>query len=348
MGPAAEFGLAVGSSAARIWGMTGTERLHRMFRRATMTPISAEQIPGSGSAGVLVARADWVFEERLISTLAKRRNAVLTGPDGAPLAAHVAAADAAETAQALLEGRTPPVNPAPEKLDPETLAYDLALRKREPPVLEPLTSDNVRQVEARLFKASYKGVTDVVTKYWWPMPARIVTRWCALAGISPNMVTFAGFLLVLAAFYLFWKGDFGWGLVCAWIMTFLDTVDGKLARVTLTSSSIGNIFDHGIDLIHPPFWWWAWLVGVQAVGFTIENPSLILWVIVGGYVAQRVEEGIFMRSFKMHMHAWRPFDSWFRLYTARRNPNLLLLTPAAMIGRPDIGIVLVAIWTAAS
>ena len=28
-------------------------------------------------------------------------------------------------------------------------------------------------------------------------------------------------------------GWFGAGLVCAWIMTFLDTVDGKLARVTV-------------------------------------------------------------------------------------------------------------------
>ena len=26
--------------------------------------------------------------------------------------------------------------------------------------------------EARTFAGSYKGVTDVVTKYWWPVPAR--------------------------------------------------------------------------------------------------------------------------------------------------------------------------------
>ena len=61
-------------------------------------------------------------------------------------------------------------------------AYNSALRKREPPILEPLTAANVRQVETRLFQGSYKGVTDLVTKYVWPTPARIVTRWCALAG----------------------------------------------------------------------------------------------------------------------------------------------------------------------
>jgi phosphatidylglycerophosphate synthase len=131
-------------------------------------------------------------------------------------------------------------------------------------VLERLTPETRVAVEKRLFQGSYKGVTDLVTKYVWPTPARIVTRWCALARMTPNQVTLIGFLLVLAAFWLFWTGQYGWGLVCAWIMTFLDTVDGKLARVTLTSSKWGNVFDHGIDLVHPPFWWWAWYVGVGA------------------------------------------------------------------------------------
>jgi phosphatidylglycerophosphate synthase len=174
----------------------------------------------------------------------------------------------------------------------------------------------------------------------------VVTRWCALAKLTPNMVTFASFLMVLAAFWLFWTGHYGWGLVCAWIMTFLDTVDGKLARVTLTSSKWGNVFDHSIDLIHPPFWWWAWYVGLGVLGFTVPNGPLLLAVIVGGYVAQRVEEGIFLALFKVEMHAWRPFDSFFRLITARRNPNLLFLTATTLVGRPDVGFILVAAWTA--
>ncbi len=41
-------------------------------------------------------------------------------------------------------------------------------------------------------------------------------------------------------------------------MTFLDTVDGKLARVTLTSSKFGDIFGprHRPDPSALP-WWWA-------------------------------------------------------------------------------------------
>jgi phosphatidylglycerophosphate synthase len=58
-------------------------------------------------------------------------------------------------------------------------------------------------------------------------------------------------VLVVIAGVLFARGEFAWGLDAGWIMTFLDTVDGKLARVTVTSTKLGNVFDHGIDLIHP-------------------------------------------------------------------------------------------------
>jgi phosphatidylglycerophosphate synthase len=348
-GPQPLLAVALGAGSARIWGMTGAERLRRMFVRARLEPATeAEARAASPERGVLLARADWVFDESLIVAMAKRPGSVLVNGDGQAVAAHVTGGQAAAAVEALKDGAEIAL-PGVQRLDPSELAYNSALRKREPPVLEPLSEANVRAVEARTFKGSYKGVTDLVTKYVWPTPARIVTRWCALARITPNQVTFAGFLLVIAAFWLFWIGEFGWGLVAGWLMTFLDTVDGKLARVTMTSSKWGNIFDHGIDLVHPPFWWWAWFVGVQqATTHPVPWPEVVLGVILVGYVVQRGLEGIFMRLFGMHVHAWRPFDSFFRLITARRNPNLILLTLSVFAGRPDIGIVAVAVWTAAS
>lgn len=346
-------GRILGDSDVRIWGMTARERLRRIYRRAGV----AESAPPGGT--VVLTRGTWVYDESVIKTLVARPGAVLVAADGEAVAAHVPAARADEAAEALEAGRDPG---GLTRLSLEELSYNQELRKREEPILLKLSRENVRAVEARTFKGSYKGVTDLVTKHVWPVPARIVTRWCAMAGFTPNMVTFLGFLLVLGAQYYFWNGQFGLGLICAWIMTFLDTVDGKLARVTMTSSKIGNVFDHGIDLIHPPFWWWAWYVGAfhlaspPPAGWYVEwmsvsplpLPELALAVILAGYVVQRVEEGIFMRAFGMHVHAWRPFDSFFRQITARRNPNLLILTPAWALGRPDVGFYLVAIWTALS
>src|SRR3546814_2089562 len=75
------------------------------------------------------------------------------------------------------------------------------------------------------------------------------------------------------------------------------------------------------------------------------SSDLLMAVIVIGYVLQRLIEGEFIRAFGMHIHVWRKFDSQFRLITARRNPNMVILVVALIFNRPDIGLELVAWWT---
>ncbi|MDO9314975.1 MAG: CDP-alcohol phosphatidyltransferase family protein [Burkholderiaceae bacterium] len=332
-------GVVVGESPLRIWGLTSELRLQRQLRRVGAVDDASQ------AQRLVLLRADWVYDDALVRGLAGADDDVaLVAPDGSVVALGVAAS-AVDAAALLAERRAPATA---RRVTPAQMAdgYNDVLRKREPPYLMPLVGDDLPAIERRIFAGSYKGVTDLVTLYAWPRPARWVTRQCALAGITPNQVTSASLVLVFAAMALFWTGHYAWGLVAAWVMTFLDTVDGKLARVTLTSSRWGNVFDHSIDLIHPPFWWWAWIVGLPAAGFSLPEASLALTVIVAGYVLQRVEEGIFIACFGMDMHVWQRFDSRLRLITARRNPNLLLLSASLLAGRPDLGILAVAWWTA--
>jgi phosphatidylglycerophosphate synthase len=203
-------------------------------------------------------------------------------------------------------------------------------------------------VERAAYDAAYKGVTDALTLYLWRKPAFYLTRWAARAGLSPNFITSIGAILCVLAFLLFWRGDYWLGVLSGFVFMVLDTVDGKLARVTGASSRWGNVFDHGIDLVHPPFWWWAWEHGLAAYGrpLTPFTTTMVLGVIVGGYVAQRLIEGISIKRFDgLEIHVWRPLDSRFRLVTARRNPNMVILVISLLFGRPDVGLQLVAWWT---
>ena len=340
-----------GANTTRLWGMSSTERLRRSLHRAGIREIRDAARPGEHVGGtVLVLSSDWVFDVSIVTGLAGRPNTLVIEPTTRrPVAAHVEASQLL-AALSLIDGGSGTLPATVARLGPDEVGgtYNHELRKKESPYLLRLTPETRAAVERRMFEGSYKGVTDFVTKYWWPRPAEVVTRWCAQLGLSPNMVTTIGAIGVVHAFWAFWHGQYAAGLVSAWIMTFLDTVDGKLARVTLTSSKIGNVFDHGIDLVHPPFWWWAWIVGLAAYGTPSEHASLALWTISVGYVVQRIFEGIFEWQFGMHPHVWRPFDSFFRQITARRNPNLVILTPLALTGRPDLGILLVAGWTFAS
>ncbi|MFC3695139.1 CDP-alcohol phosphatidyltransferase family protein [Chenggangzhangella methanolivorans] len=332
----------IGQSTVQIWGMSSAERLTRQLARAGVKDVrvSAEGLENVGS--VVILRIDFAYDQRLIDALATRPGATLVA-GGVAIASAVAGRDAQAASGVLASGEAPV---GTEILDSEGLAgsYNRKLRKREIAFVIPLNSQSVKDVEARSFAGSYKGVTDFVTKYWWPAPAKAVTKWCAVRRITPNQVTYLGLLLMFVALGMFWEGWYLLGLIPAWIMTFLDTVDGKLARVTMTSSKFGDILDHGIDLIHPPFWWIAWIIGLEKAGMPVAHPELLVWIIVGGYVVQRLFEGAFIRLWGFHMHVWRPFDSFFRLITARRNPNLVILTAFTLIGRPDWGMILVCAW----
>jgi phosphatidylglycerophosphate synthase len=264
---------------------------------------------------------------------------------GVPVAAHAPAGRAVAAAE-LLRRDGPAEPPAGLHVAAaESLSYWHALRKREAPYALLLTPESLCECEWRMFMGTYKGATDFVTKWLWPRPAFHVTRLCARLRVTPNMVTFLGLIAVILAFFAFLYGQWLPGLAAAWAMTFLDTVDGKLARITLSSSRFGNLFDHSIDLVHPPFWYVAWGLGLDGA----LSDTVLAWTlaaIIAGYVLQRLIEGLSILLFQIEIHVWRPIDTLFRQVTARRNPNLALLTVAVLIGRPDLGLVAVALWTA--
>jgi phosphatidylglycerophosphate synthase len=327
------------AAPTRIWGLTGAERLARALHRVGMSPDSA------GSDAVIALRDDFIYDEILIRSLQTEAGVALTAGDGTAVAAH-AVREGVGIEESLRRGEVP-AGLRPIGAVELASSYNKSLRKRAAPYLLQIGSMSAIAIERRMFDGAYKGVTDFVTKRVWPWPAFHVTRFCAALGITPNMVTALSLLYVLAAMVLFWRGQFAVGLLCAWAMCFLDTVDGKLARVTLRSTPFGNVFDHGIDLIHPPFWYWAWYEGLAARG--LGDPTLVklaLLLIVLGYIGGRLQEGIFTVLFGIEIHIWRPLDSWFREITARRNPNLFILTVAVLLGRPEQGFVWVAFWTA--
>ena len=341
----------------QLWSQLPDIRLGRLAARAGAGPIkSLDQLDADEPAFLL--RADSVIEERLARALLERPGTILIAPNrqdaGATALAAMVEGNEAAAAAALVMSGTRVNASAPAGLsfaDAEAIggSYDPVLRKQAVPFAERLGDAPKPLLERLTFGASYKGATDFVTKYVWPWPARHVTRWCAAIGITPNQVTTLSLILMLLALAGFWEGQWLWAIPAAWMMTFLDTVDGKLARVTMTSTKWGEVYDHGIDLIHPPFWWWAWYVGAYGMAESrgpefMATYDLALLVIVTGYVVQRIYEGAFLWIFKIEGHIWQPFDFYFRTITARRNPNLFILMISAILGLPEWGLVAVAVW----
>ncbi len=342
------------NSPMRLWGLDSRQRLQRLLPDAELVD-DPTRLPES--ARVLLVRGDYLFDPRLIRALAGAEPALLRLPpeqQSLPLAALVPAGMAQAVGERIAGGADDPVpRESIPVLTPDQLCppYQAQLLKAEPAFVLPLRDGNSRQLEALLFGAAYKGITDLVTKWVWPVPAQWGVRACVRLGISPNQVTALSWLLAITAGLLFWQGQFGWGLLLGWFMTYLDTVDGKLARVTVTSSPFGHLFDHILDLVHPPLWYLAWGLGLASYQPLLLPPELApaVWLIFGGYIGGRLVEGAFQLWLgRFGIFCWRRIDSFSRLITARRNPCLILLSLGAIAGRPDLGLEAVALWTGLS
>ncbi len=350
----------VGACATSAFALPQAERLRRSL--TDIAPFRFHDSAGEERAGnrALVVRADWVIEKRILQALISSENQILREPsgNGHVYAAAFVGAENIRNAIQLLAGDPTAQQSWLSICKVGSAAeiggnYERKLRKRQAPIAAELNEASRDAVERALFRSAYKGATDFVTKYLWPIPAFHVVRALAVRGISPNVITLISLACVVATFVLFWRGHFWAGLVSAYVMAFLDTVDGKLARVTLTSSRVGHLLDHGIDFISPPFWWGAWFAGVLGSGLATAEPFHTwgwpaFWSIMALYWLVRGVEALFVARFAINIHIWQPIDFAFRQITTRRNVNIVILTAGAAFGRPDLGFLALAGWALAS
>ncbi len=320
----------VGECDQQLFGMKPAERLGRQC--------------GNLGERQLIAHASAVLSDDTITWLTEHSGTVVTSTKGRPLAVVVGRAEVDAAKKAIVGGGVLATTSA-EAIGP---IYIRKLRRTLEPLALSLGEQSRGTIERQLFSSVYKGVTDVVTKYAWPEPALWLTRGAAALRLTPNIVTILGLALTIFAGWQFYVGNLAIGMVAAWLMTLLDTVDGKLARVTITSSELGNRLDHGNDIIHPPIWWLCLAHGVALVspGNTLVWPAC--WAILATYLVSRLLEKGFKWRFGFNPFIWQPFDSRFRMVISRRNIILLIMTVGLVLGAPVEAFVLSAAWSAIS
>ena len=352
----------------QLWGLSSSQRIRRelerelssLKRKGTGTvPAQSIELVGDlrrlpPAADVMLFHGDYLYDVRVITNLFAATDTLLQVSESGTsntVAAHTGAATAVRVLEHIrgIDQELPvTLNiETPDSLVPRT---HIRLKKVQAAFVLPVNEDNSRTLERHLFRTAYKGITDLVTKWVWPTPAFWATKLCVRLGIKPNHVTAFSWVLAILTGLLFYQGELITGLISGWLMTFLDTVDGKLARVTVTSSPLGNYLDHILDLLHPPFWYLAWGLGLVSYtpAFLGVDINTVITLIFAGYIAGRLVEGSFSWMATFGVYSWRPVDSFNRLITARRNPCLIILTVSLLPGRPDLGLEAVALWTLAS
>jgi len=117
-------------------------------------------------------------------------------------------------------------------------------------------------------------------EFFAPAVAQVV-KWLQNAGISPNAVTFIGFLLTAISAVVLANGFFRWGAIVLLLASIFDMLDGALARATAQSTTFGAFLDSTLDRYSESVTFVALAYYYSGVVGSRVNIMLILVIIVG-------------------------------------------------------------------
>ena len=100
----------------------------------------------------------------------------------------------------------------------------------------------------------YSFMDNILTPFWNKI-VNYLPLW-----LAPNLVTFIGLLITIISCLLYLPSDltltesfhpfyYLFSALSLFIYQTLDAIDGKQARRTMSSSPLGQLFDHGCDAI---------------------------------------------------------------------------------------------------
>jgi phosphatidylglycerophosphate synthase len=321
----------------------------------------AEILEGAGGQPILALDAGTLIDPRLPASLAKLHRSVAVLPRQGEDRAAILLLDADRpSAETLLESRPADLWDLAKRLldaglvaalqDADFDGFVRRLRRTLPYYLFRIDGPaRAAKVERFLFWSNYKGSTDIFTRYVYPPLVWAMVRPLARWRVHPNWVTLLSIVLALGAIPFWASGLFVIGFVMAYGMSVLDSVDGKLARLTFTDGELGNVMDHGLDMIHPPLWYmsWAYGLGVAAEGWhsALGRAAIAIFVL---YVVDRLVLKIYPRIFKRAFHTHSRMDGLVRSFISRRNINLPLFTVGYLIGFGREAFFLIVAWQAAT
>ena len=181
------YALVSENSPVRLWGLSSAQRLQRQLKEISKeSPADLRDIQwlkkpedAPSDSRILVLNGSFLFENRTLKGVLERLNAVLRHTDTTAAAAFIDA----EHLQPVLSHMQDASQPLPADLNlvqtADMEAFDENLRRSTQPLLEIVSEAGKAELENRLYGNAYRGITDLVTKFAWPRPAKRAVHLCA-------------------------------------------------------------------------------------------------------------------------------------------------------------------------
>ncbi|MFQ5701042.1 MAG: CDP-alcohol phosphatidyltransferase family protein [Acidobacteriota bacterium] len=364
-------------AARRLGGLTIRERLVRSLRKLGLEPIgtgppvhrgmvTTEQLLAhwpDGEEDLVIVPADGVIDERILRAIAEHPALAVVVDSAPPSGSARLVQSVPRTARGRLCGplrlgrawlRDHPgdlqeqVMRGVERgdlqvIDVARLSADAPhLRRRFRPFWFPAPAPrDARRARNILLDATQKGALDVPALLHAPIEKFFAWR---LAGtpLTPNQITLVTTVVAWLSTWLFLSGRLGWGIGIALCVGVLDGIDGKLARLRLETSKLGEM-EHWLDFLYEWSWWAA-----LAFYFSRSGVGPGAWISFGLLALAEILDGAakltVLRALGRSIDEASRFDRIIRLLGGRRNVYVWILAVGLAAGRPAAAYGLLPLW----
>ena len=324
-----------------------------------LRPLAADALGAHPDDTIYLAvAANWVIDDAVLANLAARSEAAVAtrgGGDGTAFAG-AARLTRSHVAELLKAGAGPatiswlsalPRNEGVTRVGVETLSdYRLNLRRRIPIFTREMAGpEDLRRAMAFALDATQKGTNDLPAQYVHPPLENGLVRLLVPLGVGPNSVTAATVAVGLGAAGCFAGGWLLTGILLAMVVGVLDGVDGKIARVTVTTTRIGDYVEHISDNVYEMLWYLG--LGSHLAGTSgLDFYRYAAWAMCGVYLADRAALAWWKLYRQGDFHESSAWDRQFRRICGRRNNIVYLLLVFFLLGQPHAGFLTALVWWA--
>jgi phosphatidylglycerophosphate synthase len=204
-------------------------------------------------------------------------------------------------------------------------SYLKSLRLDVTPQLERLSSrEAIRSIENTMYHHTFKGAMELVGAYGYRIPVRGLTRFFARTPVTPNVLTALSVICKFAAIPFFALGWLWTGLLLAWGFVLLDSVDGKLARMTVRYSRLAGQIDQSTTL--PAYLGWYLGLGWHVSGGNVLSAPGWAGIALAAFALfDKLSMMYFVRKFGCSLLDYEPVDRRIHLFNARKNLLVVLI-----------------------
>ncbi|HMW34023.1 MAG TPA: CDP-alcohol phosphatidyltransferase family protein [bacterium] len=300
-------------------------------KRFPMTVTIIEQYEEwlSKTGDLVILQSDVLYDDRILDVLTQTQDDRLIGDfnnPSCPYGAHLSGINIT-VEQVLLENNVRRLFSNENIQDIHDMdVYIKFLRKSYVPTLKRIhVGDDLTDIENDLFEKTFKSGLEWIAIYGYKTPVRELTRLFSKTNITPNHVTAVAVFCRWVSIPFLFYGWIGLGLGLIVLFVLLDSLDGKLARMTFRFSDQADWIDHG-SVLPTRLGWYAGLGWHYSSGVWSSQAGMLTIITLVCIVLDDLNWAVAKRIFKRTLFDITDFDAKAHLFTHRRNDMFLMLS----------------------